>query len=134
MCGARRTSAALPAADWVIDAAANPSVLAGVDGQTSSRQLVEHNLYGTINLLEYCKAHKAGFILLSTSRVYAIKPLAELKVKAVENAFRPDAGEIAEGSFRGGSDGGIFHGRADFALWQHEAGVRSDGAGVWRHF
>lgn len=81
--------AALPAADWVIDAAANPSVLAGVDGQTSSRQLVEHNLFGTVNLLEYCKAHRAGFLLLSTSRVYAIAPLAELKVKAVAKAFRP---------------------------------------------
>ena len=33
----------LPTVDWVIDAAANPSVLAGVDGQTSSRQLIEHN-------------------------------------------------------------------------------------------
>lgn len=85
--------ASLPKADWVIDAAANPSVLAGVDGQTSSRQLVEHNLYGTINLLEYCKAHRAGFILLSTSRVYAIKPLAELKVEAVNNAFRPNTRE-----------------------------------------
>ena len=29
---------ALPAADWVIDAAANPSVLAGIDGQSSSRR------------------------------------------------------------------------------------------------
>src|SRR5262249_48574027 len=29
-------------ADWVIDAAANPSVLAGVDGRSSSRQLIEH--------------------------------------------------------------------------------------------
>jgi CDP-paratose 2-epimerase len=80
--------AALAAADWVIDAAANPSVLAGVDGQTSSRQLVEHNLFGTVNLLEYCKAHRAGFVLLSTSRVYGIKPLAALKVKAVDQAFR----------------------------------------------
>ena len=50
---------ALPAADWVIDAAANPSVLAGVDGRTSSRQLVEHNLGGTVNLLEYCKQHRS---------------------------------------------------------------------------
>ena len=33
--------------DAVIDAAANASVLAGVDGFTSSRQLVEHNLIGT---------------------------------------------------------------------------------------
>src|SRR5947209_8307890 len=33
----------LPAVDWVIDAAANPSVLAGMDGQSSSRQVIEHN-------------------------------------------------------------------------------------------
>src|SRR5215475_9471824 len=32
---------ALPAVDWVIDAAANPSVLAGVADHTSSRQLIE---------------------------------------------------------------------------------------------
>jgi CDP-paratose 2-epimerase len=81
---------ALPAVDWVIDAAANPSVLAGVDGQTSSRQVVEHNLSGTINLLEYCKLRRAGFILLSTSRVYSIPPLAQLKVISRNNAFIPD--------------------------------------------
>jgi CDP-paratose 2-epimerase len=60
---------ALPAAEWVLDAAAQPSVLAGRDGKTSSRQLLEHNLLGTINLLEYCRNMRAGFILLSTSRV-----------------------------------------------------------------
>jgi CDP-paratose 2-epimerase len=81
---------ALPAADWVIDAAANPSVLAGVDGLSSSRQVVEHNLSGTINLLEYCKTRRAGFILLSTSRVYSIPPLAKLKVISRNNAFIPD--------------------------------------------
>ena len=79
---------ALPAVDWVIDTAANPSVLAGIDGQTSSRQLVEHNLLGTVNILEYCKRHGAGFILLSTSRVYSITPLAEVAVAAVGAAFR----------------------------------------------
>lgn len=80
---------ALPSVDFVIDAAAHPSVLAGVDGRTSSRQLVEHNLWGTVNMLEYCKAHRAGFILLSTSRVYSIVPLAKLEVEAVQGAFRP---------------------------------------------
>ena len=79
----------LPAVDWVIDAAANPSVLAGVDGQTSSRQLVEHNLFGTLNLLEFCKRHRAGFILLSTSRVYSIPPLASLAVTVESDAYRP---------------------------------------------
>lgn len=81
---------ALPAADFVLDAAANPSVLAGVDGKTSSRELVEHNLTGTINILEYCKAHKAGFILLSTSRVYSIPPLATLPVVVRDEALVPD--------------------------------------------
>ena len=79
----------LPPCDWVLDAAANPSVLAGVDGMTSSRQLVEHNLLGTVNLLETCKRWKAGFILLSTSRVYSIPPLAALPVEVHNNAYRP---------------------------------------------
>jgi CDP-paratose 2-epimerase len=82
--------AALPAADFVIDAAANPSVLAGVDGRTSSRELVDHNLLGTINVLEYCKAHRAGFILLSTSRVYSIGPLTTLPVVVQAEALVPD--------------------------------------------
>ncbi len=78
----------LPPADWVIDAAANPSVLAGVDGKTSSRQLVEHNLVGTLNMLEYCRQHSAGFVLLSTSRVYSIAPLAKLDLTESDNAFQ----------------------------------------------
>src|SRR5690606_1839528 len=57
-------------------------------GRTSSRQLVEHNLGGTINLLEFCRSHRAGFILLSTSRVYSIPPLAALPVETHERAFR----------------------------------------------
>jgi len=83
---------ALPAADFVIDAAANPSVLAGVDGKTSSRQLLEHNLWGTVNILEYCKAHRAGLVLLSTSRVYSVPPLAALPVEIHQRAFRPKSG------------------------------------------
>jgi CDP-paratose 2-epimerase len=79
----------LPSVDVVVDAAANPSVLAGVDGRSSSRQLVEHNLLGTVNTLEYCRRVKATFILLSTSRVYSIPPLAGLPVRAVDGAFQP---------------------------------------------
>jgi CDP-paratose 2-epimerase len=80
----------LPSAEWLIDAAANASVLAGVDGRTSSRQIVEHNLLGTVQLLEYCKARGAGFILLSTSRVYSILQLAGLPMKIQEGAFTLD--------------------------------------------
>src|SRR6267378_741470 len=75
--------------DWVIDAAANPSVLAGVNGNSSSRQLLEHNLVGTVNLLEYCKRTGAGLILLSTSRVYSIAPLIDLPVTIENEAYRP---------------------------------------------
>jgi CDP-paratose 2-epimerase len=84
---------ALPGTDFVIDAAANPSVLAGVDGKTSSRELVDHNLTGTINILEYCKTHKAGFILLSTSRVYSIPPLATLPTVVRNDALAPDSSQ-----------------------------------------
>lgn len=81
---------AIPAVDWIIDAAANPSVLAGVDGTTSSRQLIEHNLYGTVNLLELAKRHRAGFILLSTSRVYSVRSLADIPVVVRDDRFEPD--------------------------------------------
>lgn len=93
----------LPPVDWVIDAAANPSVLAGFDNRSSSRQVIEHNLYGTVNLLEYCKRVGAGVILLSTSRVYSIPALAALPLIKNNNAFawneaaQPFAGASANG-------------------------------------
>lgn len=78
---------ALPSCEWVIDAAANPSVLAGVDGRSSPRQLGEHNLAGTLNLLEYCRERNAGLVLLSTSRVYSVRELSALPVRPEANAF-----------------------------------------------
>ena len=83
---------ALPRVDWVIDAAAQPSVLAGKDGKTSPRQLLEHNLLGTINLLEYCRSSNAGFILLSTSRVYSILALNSLPLVVEADAFALQGG------------------------------------------
>ncbi len=80
----------LPPVDWVIEAAANPSVLAGVDGRSSSRQLLEHNLLGTINVLEYARRTNAGFLLLSTSRVYSIPALAAIPVRESDGAFVAD--------------------------------------------
>jgi CDP-paratose 2-epimerase len=80
----------LPAADWVIDAAANPSVLAGVQAGFTPRQLFEHNLASLVNVLEYCRRHKAGLILLSSSRVYSIANLASLPLRVEGNAFHLD--------------------------------------------
>jgi CDP-paratose 2-epimerase len=86
----------LPKVDWVIDAAASPSVLAGVSGPTSSRQLMEHNLIGTINLLEYCKRHGAGLVMLSTSRVYSASRLSALPMEVKNEAFVPRWSEARE--------------------------------------
>lgn len=84
---------ALPRVDWVIDAAANPSVLAGVDGQNNSRQVMEHNLLGTVNILEYCKRSSAGLVLLSTSRVYSTALLSRIAVEQKGQAFRLAPGQ-----------------------------------------
>jgi CDP-paratose 2-epimerase len=77
-------------ADWVIDAAAQPSVLAGVNGHTSSRQAVDTNLLGTINVLEFCKARSAGVVVLSSSRVYSVDALNGLPLMARDDGFVPD--------------------------------------------
>ncbi len=78
-----------PRVDAVIEAAANPSVLAGVDGVTSSRQLIEHNLLGTVNTLEYCRRTGAAFVLLSTSRVYSILALNNIALDVRDQAYTP---------------------------------------------
>ena len=88
----------LPAADWVIDAAANPSVLAGLPGNVSSRQLFEHNLASIVNVLEYCKTHRSGLHLLSSSRVYSIPVLKSLPLKHGKDAFYLDhAADLPKG-------------------------------------
>ncbi len=81
---------ALPRCEWILDAAANPSVLAGVEGKTSSRQLIEHNLGGTINMLELAKGWRSGLIILSTSRVYSLRKLAAIPVEVQGDRFVPD--------------------------------------------
>jgi CDP-paratose 2-epimerase len=82
--------AGLPVCDWVIDAAANPSVLAGLSGAGSSRRLFEHNLAALGNLLEYCREHKAGLLLLSSSRVYSIPALSAIPLRVHDQAFAID--------------------------------------------
>ena len=80
--------AKMPKADWVLDCAAEPSVLAGVGSGMGSYELMDHNLIGTIRVLEHCKSTGAGFILMSTSRVYAVTGLSNLKVEVKDGAFR----------------------------------------------
>jgi CDP-paratose 2-epimerase len=69
--------------DWLIDAAAEPSVLAGTaaGAGVTTAQLVDHNLVGTCHLLEAAARWNAGLILLSTSRVYSIPALLAVPLR-----------------------------------------------------
>jgi len=83
--------------DWIVDCAANPSVLAGV-GCGSSMGVVESNLMGTVQLLELAKRWNAGLILLSTSRVYSMDVLRKIPLSKTATRFVPDA----DGAFPSG--------------------------------
>jgi CDP-paratose 2-epimerase len=66
----------LPAANVLIQCAAEPSVHAGYD--RGARYVVNTNFVGTLNCLEYARRHRAAVIFLSTSRVYSIAALRAL--------------------------------------------------------
>jgi len=91
--------------EWVLDCAAEPSVLAGVRGAVTSFDVMDHNLIGTIRTLEYCRTYGAGLVLISTSRVYSIAPLSTMAVEVVRGAYCPTAAGMA--GVRGISGAGI---------------------------
>jgi CDP-paratose 2-epimerase len=76
----------IPKVDIVIDAAAEPSVLAGkVPGELEN--LVDTNLNGTINTLYFAKKHQSAIIFLSTSRVYPYDTLAKASIVVSPKRF-----------------------------------------------
>jgi CDP-paratose 2-epimerase len=76
---------ALPPVDVVIEASAEPSVLAGLEGTPD--YLINTNLVGTVNCLNYARKHSASFIFLSTSRVYPIKTIEKLNFVEEDTRF-----------------------------------------------
>ncbi len=62
--------------DLLIEASAEPSVHAGADGNPG--YLLETNLGGTLNCLEFARKHVEKTIFLSTSRVYSIRALKQI--------------------------------------------------------
>lgn len=68
----------LPACDLVIDAAAEPSVTAGLDGDET--YVVDTNLGGTLNMLRSARRWSAAVVFLSTSRVYPVSALRSIRV------------------------------------------------------
>ncbi len=71
--------------DLILECSAEPSVIAGYD--SSPDYLMQTNLQGTINCLEIARSTKADFIFLSTSRVYPIKHINNLKFDETDTRF-----------------------------------------------
>jgi len=85
----------LPELDLIIDASAEPSVVAGLSG--GQKQLININLIGTLNILNLCLTKKAKFIFLSTSRVYPIKSLNAINVTEGQTRFEIDDNQDLSG-------------------------------------
>lgn len=86
----------IPKVDIVIDAAAEPSVLAGkVPGELEN--LIDTNLNGTINTLYFAKKHQAAIIFLSTSRVYPYDTLANANLVESSKRFNLSNNQSVQG-------------------------------------
>lgn len=89
--------------DLMVEASAEPSVLAGLNGAPS--YVIQSNLVGTLNCLEYARQRVGGVVFLSTSRVYSIRPLREMKLTEAATRFEIDAEQSIAGlSTRGVSE------------------------------
>ena len=71
--------------DWLIECSAEPSVHAGYANSPS--YLVNSNLVGMLNCLEVVRRHHAAMAFLSTSRVYPVPSLRNLKMSETESRF-----------------------------------------------
>jgi CDP-paratose 2-epimerase len=71
--------------DLLIECSAEPSVMAGIDSPPT--YLMNTNLVGTLNCLEVARQHKAACLFLSTSRVYPISYINNLKFKETDSRF-----------------------------------------------
>jgi len=77
--------AELGAVDFLIECSAEPSVLAGSDGNTD--YLIQTNLNGAVNCADLCRKYNAPMIFLSTSRVYPIEPLVNCELCTLDTRF-----------------------------------------------
>jgi len=71
--------------DVLIEASAEPSVHAGL--AESPRYVLDTNLVGALNCLEFARTRCGGFVFLSSSRVYSIEPLTQLPVAELSTRF-----------------------------------------------
>jgi CDP-paratose 2-epimerase len=88
--------------DAIVEASAEPSVLAGTDGNLD--YLVHSNLFGAYNCLELARRFGAQFLFLSTSRVYPVAALAGLRFIEGETRFELADSQAVPGATSAGID------------------------------
>ena len=86
--------------DLLIEASAEPSVHSGTGG--SPDYVVETNLTGAFNCLDFARQRGSKFILLSTSRVYSIQPLRGIRLIEGKTRFEISDTQTISGVSRTG--------------------------------
>jgi CDP-paratose 2-epimerase len=86
---------ALDSIDALVECSAEPSVLAGVDGNAD--YVVHSNLLGAYHCLELARRDDAHVVFLSTSRVYPVEPLNALSYSEDETRFQLDPKQTIPG-------------------------------------
>ena len=81
--------------DLFVEASAEPSVHAGLS--QDPHYLLDTNLLGTINCLEYARKSCGLFVFLSTSRVYPIPELIRIPLRELGERLMPESGWTTEG-------------------------------------
>jgi CDP-paratose 2-epimerase len=71
--------------DVLIEASAEASVHAGI--KDSPRYVLDTNLLGALNCLDFARQRCEGVVFLSSSRVYSIKPLTQLPLVKLPTRF-----------------------------------------------
>lgn len=98
---------AIDGIDFIIECSAEPSVMSGIT--SSPEYVLETNLIGAINCFELARKTGADVIFLSTSRVYPVELLNNLKYKEEATRFTLESNQKIEGV----SDKGI---KEDFPI------------------
>lgn len=86
--------------DVMIEASAEPSVLAGLDGQR--RYLIDTNLNGLVNALEVALMQKAKVIFISTSRVFPMEIINNLPYEETNLRYQLPSNFTVAGVVNGG--------------------------------
>ena len=92
----REDLAGIGKVDSIIECSAEPSVLAGYS--SSPDYLINTNLLGTVNCLEFARRYDSIFIMLSTSRVYPYRSINSVDFYETENRFELEDDQEIPGS------------------------------------